>query len=97
MGGQGVKIIEREKMPSREEVYKLIDGERKYQDNVGGAKRVLPIEGEMILLRTYLQKAEKAYTETFGDPTELPTMDVIRKIAGICVRCMENNDTPERK
>lgn len=81
----------------RSTVYKLIDGERKYQNEIGGAKRVLPIEGEIILLQTYLRKAENAYTETFGDSKELSTMDVIRKLAGICVRCMENHETPPRK
>lgn len=80
----------------REDVYVLIDGEREYQ-KVRGARRVLPVEGEIILIRTYLQKAESAYTHTFGDSKELPTMDVVRKIAGICVRCMENHETPSRK
>lgn len=80
----------------RKEVYELIDGERDYQAEMG-ARRVLPIEGEMLLLSTYLRKAETVYAETFGDPGEMPTMDVIRKIAAIAVRCMENHPTPPRE
>ena len=91
---------------TREDVYKLIDSEREYQNTLhekskqnpektfGGDQ--LPLTGEMILLRGYLRRAEEAYIATFGDPGEKPTMDVIRKLAGICVRCMENNDTPAR-
>lgn len=82
----------------REDVYKLIDGEREYQKKLRTlGEQGFPVEEEMVLLRVYLRKAEDIYAETFGDPKEVPTMNVIRKIAGICVRCMEYHDTPARE
>ena len=79
----------------REDVYKLIDGERNYQDKLS-TRPDIPIEEELIILRTYLRKTEDTYTATFDDPKELPTMAFIRKLAGICVRCMENHETSAR-
>ena len=83
----------------RQMVYNLIDGEREYQDSLHERlnQNQIPLTGELVLLRAYLRKAEEVYTETFGDSEEKPTMDIIRKIAGICVRCMEHNETPHRK
>lgn len=79
----------------RADVYKLIDGERDYQDELNTAANI-PIEEELILLRVYLRKAEDTYAATFNDPQEYPTMAFIRKLAGLCVRCMENHETPAR-
>lgn len=81
----------------RSDVYKLIDGERDYQDalpsdRTDGRKHTV---GEfMIMLQYYMDKAVEAWTTNAGDEKSL---DVIRKIAGICVNCMENHDTPPRK
>jgi len=84
---------------TREEVYKLIDGEREYQkklEEMSPETFPLPIAGELVLLRKYLRDAENIYAETFGDPKEQPTMDIIRKLAAICVRAMEGNGAPAR-
>lgn len=79
----------------RKNVYKLINNERNYQERIN-TRVDIPIEEELVLLRTYLRRTEDTYTETFDDPKELPTMAFIRKLAAICVRCMENHETPAR-
>ena len=81
---------------TREEVYKLIDGEREYQNSLppsrtnGFHKTV----GEYLtMLRCYMTQADVAWTMNAGDDAAL---DVIRKIAGIAVHCMEDHGAPER-
>ena len=80
---------------NRTDVFRRIDGERDYQDKLN-TRLDIPIEEELILLRVYLRKAEDVYAGTFDDPKEFPTMAMVRKLAGICVRCMENHETPAR-
>lgn len=71
-----------------------LDGEREYQeDKFPGVE---PLAGELILLRVYLEKAEATFVFTHGDPKEKSTMDIIREIGGICLRCMENHGSVER-
>jgi hypothetical protein len=86
---------------TRQQVYSLIDGERDYQDALikeNGwidPKRV----GEYLtILRAYLRKAEDAYIKESdsGPVAERPSLDNIRKIAGIAVACMEQNGAPAR-
>lgn len=86
---------------SRAEVFVAIDGEREYQQQVwAGADGEIdnPLTpGEfLILLRVYLRKAEEAWTVEDGMP-EPNTMDIVRKIAGIAVNCMEQHGAPHRK
>ena len=81
---------------SRADVYKAIDSERQYQDadvNIS----ILSVGDELVLLSTYLQDAEHCFREHFGSAHEPPTMDVIRKLAGICVRCMEHHGAINRE
>lgn len=79
-------------------VYSLIDGERDYQDelNSDGRGRVLTAGEELCLIQVYVDKARQVFTETFGDHEEQPTMDVMRKIAALCVRTIENHGAPAR-
>jgi hypothetical protein len=79
----------------RNTVFATIEGERSYQDKMSNGK-VLPIEGEILLIDNYLQQAKSAYTKTRNDDEETPTREVIRKIAAICVRCMEHHGSPPR-
>lgn len=79
---------------TREDVYKLIDGEREYQESVWPANETTQhSEHALTLIRIYLRKAEDVWNAT---KDEQPTMDVIRKIAGIAVRSMEQNGAPKR-
>ncbi len=85
---------------SRAEVFVAIDGEREYQQQVwAGADGEIdnPLTpGEFLtLISVYLRKAEEAWTVEDGMP-EPNTMDVVRKIAGIAVNCMEQHGAPHR-
>ena len=80
----------------RADVFKLIDGERDYQDGLqpdrtdGSDKTV----GEyLVMLQYYVDEAVAAWTTTAGPDSAL---DMIRKCAGICVHCMEDHEAPPR-
>ncbi len=77
---------------TRQEVYDIIDGERQYQDS-----RVDPdphrrgiafhsVGDFGIMLHEYMGRFDKAWVDGKGTNDAL---EVIRKIAGICVKCME--------
>jgi len=81
----------------RKDVYKLIDGERDYQDQLppnrtsGGDHTV----GDyLVMLNSYLHEANHAWTMNAGD---IPALDNIRKIGAIAIRCMEDHGAPERR
>lgn len=78
---------------SREVVYRAIDSERKYQ-NEKWAGHSHEVGAYLTLLRSYINKAEEAWTSNKGDEEAL---DVVRKIAGISVHCMEEHGAPFRK
>jgi len=82
----------------RTEVYKVIDTERDYQDKLAKAgkfKDVVHTPGEEILMISeYADRAKKIWTDNNGDEAGL---QVVRKIAGMCVRCMENHGASPRE
>jgi hypothetical protein len=75
----------------RARVYKLIDGERKYQDKKWNGPRT--VGEELFLLETLMAKAKPAWADHNGD---FEALAIIRKIAAVAVRCMENHSTPPR-
>jgi len=77
---------------TREDVYKIIDGERDYQDVTwpGGGHRT---GVDITLLHYYMHEADVALTRNSGD---IPALHVIRKIAAIAVRCLEEHGAPPR-
>lgn len=86
---------------TRAEVYKAIDSERDYQDNF-----VLPDRkyyqthtlGEFILmLSQYADQARQKWTHHSDKDAVPPSLEEVRKIAGIAVRCMEQHGAPQRK
>jgi len=87
---------------TRKEVYNAIDGERDYQDDLAGVKKweeedrvpAKSVGDFLVLLNTYVQRANVAYTDNVGDHEP---RKVIRKIAGIAVHCLEQNGVIERK
>lgn len=83
----------------RVQAFVALDGEREYQESLhkDTNQEQLSIPGELALLKVYLDKAFVAYADTFGDPGEKPTMNVVRKICGIALRCMENHGSVMRK
>jgi len=81
------------KEATRAEVFAAIESERRYQDKVWpeGA----PSVGDSILLvEEYALKARAAWA-TEAAP-EMEALDIMRKIAGIAVRCMEVHGAPQR-
>jgi len=80
----------------RTEVYNAIDSERHYQDNLpttrtdGSDKTV----GDYLtMIESYRRRANDAWTD---NPGTVEALHVIRKIAGIAVRCMEEHGAPHR-
>jgi hypothetical protein len=75
---------------TREEVYNAIDVERDYQDDITEEDSVpaKSVGDFLTLIRAYSQRADVAYTDNVGDHAP---KDVIRKIAAICVECLEEN------
>lgn len=79
---------------SRVKVYQKIDAERAYQDNMSWNHAGSPtIEAELLMLHEYLGRARTAWTDNTDNE---PALHMIRKIAGIAVRCLENHGCPER-
>ena len=83
----------------REEVYKLISGERDFQDQYWGDiddAKWSPTDW-CVFIRMYLEKAEKGMigATKVSDARKIQ-MENIRKIAALAVAAMENNDTPAR-
>lgn len=86
----------------RTEVYKLIDGERAYQDSLGADRRrspgpdILLTQAEFFtLMRVYLTRAEEAWAGNPGEYVDGAQAN-IRKVAALCVQSMEKYGAPAR-
>lgn len=95
---------------TREDVYKLIDGERAYQNHwddkrkaeaddkiVGGAQQLdkdKPVEAWILWMENYLLDARTAATKSLN---KADALEAIRKVAALAVACMEYNDTKPRR
>ncbi len=87
---------------TREEVYAAIDTERAYQDRLGPERAEFDETGHirdhsvgdyLVMLQVYVDRAFRAWTDNPGDAAAL---DVLRKVAGIAVHCMEDHGAPRR-
>lgn len=79
---------------TRAEVYAALDSEREYQDTVGAAAigdvteaDSLSVGDSILMMEEYLLRARKEWTDSASP--ELEALRIIRKVAGIAVRCME--------
>lgn len=82
---------------TRAEVYHAIDSERAYQDDAWPPRfnpEPLTIGEFVLMLDEYVARARAEWT-TEGRP-ENRTLEVVRKIAGIAVKCMESHGAPRR-
>lgn len=88
-------------MTTREEVYKALDSERSYQDKkfdktlssdrVGDGSRTIDefvlyisgLAGELVQLASHLSSPDEK-------------LNMVRKIGGLCVQCMEQHGAPKR-
>ena len=74
----------------RQDVYKLLDGERDYQDNLPSNRtdgREKTVGDWLTLLDRYVRKAQDSYADTSGDDAAL---NEIRKVGGLVVHCLEH-------
>ncbi len=82
----------------RKDVYRLIDGERRYQDGLGDDRKRPSTEahtvGDYVTMMSHYQvELARAWTLKAGDRQAL---EVMRKLAGIAVHCMEDHGAPPR-
>lgn len=84
------------KQLTRQQVYSLVDGERRYQDRLPSSRTdgsQHTVGDYVTMLQHYQTKLVAAWTENAGTDAAL---DVMRKIAGIAVHCMEDHGAPPR-
>ncbi len=89
-------------MPTRQNVYDAIDTERTYQDGKWPGWRDdvagIPLQSvgaEILLAEEYLARARAAWTHERAP--EISTLHILRKAAGILVRCLERHGCPQRR
>ena len=79
-------------MVERKEVYEAIDTELEYQYTKFG-----PNPHEIDAFATYIRRYSAILDRVAtGSYSEKEKLDMVRKIAGICVRCMEQHGAPKR-
>lgn len=78
---------------TRDDVYAAIDSERAYQEALprNDVKDQTPME-HLTIIRRICRDMEDAWYDKAGQPS----MDFMRKIAGVAVRCMEQHGAPIR-
>lgn len=83
-------------MPISGETLKALESELAYQRATGGEwahKNRPSVSDELVLARVYLDRAFEAKASKRGDDAAL---DVMRKVAGILVRCFEYHGVQAR-
>jgi len=87
---------------TRIEVYAAIDGERDYQDSRWNhettASEGIHSPGEfLVFMKDYLDEAFTKFSRQAEPKATEDVLDIIRKIAGMGVACMEQNGVVRRK
>jgi len=77
----------------REDVYKIINNERDYQDKKWKHRPELPVADELLLMHSYLNRAINSYIGVMGERLSL---DRIRKVVAIGIRCLENHEDSDK-
>lgn len=86
---------------NRQEVYKLIDGERDYQDKRWNCDTTTScgkhtVEEWIMYMEDYLAEAKHILCRNPRQEADNKAMDIIRKVTGMGVAAMEQNETPAR-
>lgn len=81
-------------MTPRNEVYKALDSERDYQDVVWPDSAHLSIGDYLLMLEEYVFRGRREWVKEHQP--ELNALEMIRKVGGIAVRCMEQHGAPIR-
>jgi len=85
----------------RTEVYKLIDGERDYQNKLWNSDTTIS-QGQhsvaewLVYMQDYLSQAMNVCTRHADPYARDEAMKIVRKIAGMCVCAMEQIETEPR-
>ncbi len=82
-------------MPSRNEVYEVLDGERDHQD-VQWPNHRHTTYTFLTYMQDYLAEAMRVANGVGPAGDDEPTLHVVRKIAALGVACMEQNGAPRR-
>lgn len=80
---------------NRKDVYAIIDGEREFQDSKP-ARPVSDADTSVAEWLTYIEYHLNAAKGNVYHLDRVAALSSIRKIAALCVACMENNNTPPR-
>jgi hypothetical protein len=83
-------------MPNRSEVYAAIDSERDYQDRRWSAEKVHTPSEWLLYMQDYLSEAIHIASRQPTPQADPAVLEIIRKIAGMGVACMEQNGAPKR-
>lgn len=84
-------------MPTRQEVYQSIDSERTYQNSLPSTRTdgSFHTVGDFVtMLHYYQNQLVQEWTLHAGDDNAL---EIMRKIGGIAVHCMEKHGAPRRE
>lgn len=87
-------------MPTREEVYQALDGERDYQNSLyptSETEGFHSVAEYILYLEDYIAEARSIASRTWGPEATTQCLDVIRKITALGVVCMEQNGIVQRK
>lgn len=82
-----------ERSMEREHAYDAIDSERAYQDKTWPEPAV-GVPDSILLIEEYIFRARAAWSIS---TTDTEALNMLRKVAGIAVRCMEHNGSPRRE
>jgi hypothetical protein len=95
-------FIRKDKMTTREEVYRAIDGERDYQEfrwnekttSSGGQHTVAEF---VLYMEHYLDEARRQLSTQKSPRAEADGLEFVRKVTALGVVCMEQNGAPQRE
>lgn len=96
---QNIQRRDYKKRTPREQAFHAIDSEREYQDKKFPTRvtgRVTSLEHHVALMHEYANKLARA-TDTMDATQAATTLVLMRKIAAIAVRCMEDFGAPVRE
>lgn len=82
-------------MATRAEVYSAFDTERDYQDKVWPDSANLSLGDFILMLNEYVDRARGAWVTEHAP--ELQALEMVRKVGGIAVRCMEQHGAIPRQ
>jgi hypothetical protein len=88
-------------MPTRKEVFDVVDGEREYQEQGKGAARTdrstttETVGDGIVIMESYLAKARDAYSKAHPEGRE-EALHQLRKVVALGVKTMEIHGAPAR-